>query len=98
MGILVSVSAILCSLATLSRCCIIFFHLCFISRPIFTVKLKYTEDILFSLQQRSNLLRRWYELIIENQEELGKLITVEMVSVLYFEIKKTKVVYMLKSH
>ena len=27
-GILVSVSAMLCSLATLSRCYIIFFHLC----------------------------------------------------------------------
>jgi len=35
------------------------------------------------VQERSVLLRRWYNIIMDNKEELAKLITLEMVQYIF---------------
>jgi len=37
------------------------------------------EELLGVMQERSVLLRRWYDVIMDHKEELAKLITLEMV-------------------
>ena len=45
-----------------------------------TYSLKYYKNIAFAFQHRSQLLKKWYELIVENQEELARILTMENVS------------------